>query len=453
MRASTLFSLMVVLLGAAALAMAATTGLPVEKGSWSVDRFVPPGMCGDCHPTIHDEWKTTLHANALKDPVYQAIAKTLAADAKTPAEKHEAELCVKCHAPLLYGGGVMTSAQQPFSQGDTHAQSHIACDFCHSVSGLSEIENTAHLLDLGNGEDEPGNKRGPRGDGPCDYHQCEFSTLHTTSAFCGGCHQVRHIENGTPLETTYTEWLAGPYSTDDPKTTVNCQDCHMRQAPGIPATGTTARPDRPGQAAEDAPERPHVWRHRTVGANVFVPPLLGDDGSAVKMATERLQNCAELELQGGPWTTGDVAALRVRVKNTGAGHDIPTGVTELRQVWLEIKITDAAGKPVFKSGELGKSGFLPKDAVLYHTAMGDETGRPTFNILKADRVLHDYRIPAAGYRDETFRFALPKNASGPFAVTARLRYRGLPQDIINLLGDAAPPVPIIDMTTATLSVN
>ncbi|MDP8221754.1 MAG: multiheme c-type cytochrome [Candidatus Lernaella stagnicola] len=450
---SKLVAVTLVMLTATVFAVAASKNLPVEKGAWSMERFVAPDVCGDCHSTIHGEWSTTLHAAALRDPVYQAIAKTLAAEAKTPAEKHEAELCIKCHAPLLYGAGVMTSAEQPFAMGEKKTNSHIACDFCHSVAGLNEIRNTGHLLDPGNGEEEPGNKRGPRNDGACEYHQCEFSELHTSSAFCGGCHQVRHVDYGTPLETTYTEWLAGPYSTDDPKTTVNCQDCHMRQAPGIPATGITARPDRPGNAADDGPQRPHVWRHRTVGGNVFVPPLLGDDGTAVQMATERLQHCAAIELQAGPWTTGDVATLRVRVKNTGAGHDIPTGVTELRQVWLEIKVIDAAGKLVFVSGEESKSGFLSKDTVLYHTAMGDATGEPTFNILKADRVLFDYRIPAAGYRDEEFRFAVPKATKRPFTVTARLRYRGLPQVIINLLGDAAPPVPVVDMTTEILTVR
>ena len=46
--------------------------------------------------------------------------------------------------------------------------------------------------------------------------------------------------------------------------------------------------------------------------------------------------------------------LLVGVQNVGAGHHLPTGVADFRELWLDITITDATGKIVFSSGKLDK---------------------------------------------------------------------------------------------------
>ena len=98
---------------------------------------------------------------------------------------------------------------------------------------------------------EGGTKYGPFNDSPDTIHKNQYSELHTRSEFCGGCHDVSHAGNDLPIEQTYTEWRQGPYNTTDPKTTVHCQDCHMRQRPGFPCTGSTERPDNPGYASPE----------------------------------------------------------------------------------------------------------------------------------------------------------------------------------------------------------
>ncbi len=92
----------------------------------------------------------------------------------------------------------------------------------------------------------------------------------------------------------------------------------MRQRPGIPSTGKTDRPDNPGTACDDGPDRKHIWTHYFVGANAIVTKLLGSEMHA-KMAIERLQNAADLELtKGGIYRKNKVSQIKVKVINSGA---------------------------------------------------------------------------------------------------------------------------------------
>lgn len=421
--------------------------LVVKKGSWDAARFIAPSTCGDCHVDLHAQWQNSVHALALQDPVYQGIARHLHAATEDESERGEGEMCIKCHAPAAFGGGLISDPSQDFAAVAGPTAAGVFCDFCHSVSGQRELRNAAFYVQPGKGEANPGVKRGPRWDfAPADFHQSSYSAMHEDSSFCAGCHEVRHIVYDTPLETTWQEWRDGPYSTGNSDTTVQCQDCHLRQSPGVPATGRTPRPAYPGVSADGGRERPHIWRHTLVGANAFLPALFGAGDERRQMAFERLQNCATLRVTVDRIRPAGALRLSVRVANDGAGHAIPTGVTELRQVWLEVTIVDARGKPVFSSGVADRSGNLPPDTRLYHTQLGDAKGRPTTNILRADRVLYDYRIPAGGYRDETFFLPLPAGAADELTITARLLYRSLPPEIVELLGERAPAIPVVEMT-------
>ncbi len=51
-------------------------------------------------------------------------------------------------------------------------------------------------------------------------------------------------------------------------------------------------------------------------------------------------------------------AFRVEVKNITDGHNVPTGFTGERLVWLDVTVLDAAGKVVFRSGDRDPNGDL-----------------------------------------------------------------------------------------------
>jgi hypothetical protein len=252
------------------------------------------------------------------------------------------------------------------------------------------------------------------------------------------------------LELTYDEWKNGPYNTGNPETTVNCQDCHMRQRPGFPSTGKTERPDNPGRSADNGPTRKHTWTHYFVGGNAIVTKLQGSDVHA-KMAIERLKNAADLELiKSSSYKKDGLSSIEIKVINSGAGHYLPTGLTEVRQMWLSVAITDAKGKTILRSGVLDKNGNIDEGAVLYHSQLGNKEGKPVLNVAMADRILFDHRIPPKGYLIEKYSFQIPSDAVSPFTVEAALKYRSASQSFAKaLFENDAPRIPVIEMVRLT----
>ena len=68
------------------------------------------------------------------------------------------------------------------------------------------------------------------------------------------------------------------------------------------------------------------------------------------MAEARLKGAARLELKSpAKASAGKELALDVLVHNVAAGHSISTAVTELRRMWVELKIRDSQGKVLFEN--------------------------------------------------------------------------------------------------------
>jgi len=237
----------------------------VVKRIWTADlepfeteRFIKPETCGECHVDIYDMWDGTMHSNALDDPLFVAATKLFASTATHPGEREDAEHCVACHNPIAYRSGRIKGSSDDYSNVDDITRRSITCDLCHTVNDIVMAMNASFNTAPGHGEDDPGVKRGPRDDAAPVFHRAEYSEIHTSSEFCGACHNVTHLWYMTRLEGTYDEWFHSPYNSADPGRVVTCQDCHMRQSPGNPSTGMTERPDYPGASAVMGEERPHI---------------------------------------------------------------------------------------------------------------------------------------------------------------------------------------------------
>ncbi len=414
-----------------------------------VNQFIKPETCQNCHSEIYNMWKGSMHSKAFTDPIWRAATKFFVKEAVTPGEILEMKACVKCHTPLGFRSYTINNPDQDYNAVSGLPAEGIFCNWCHNINELKHIGDAAYEVDPGGGEEDFSTMLGPFADSYSNVHPTAYSELHTRSEFCGLCHNVTHAANGLPIENTYTEWKNSPYNTGNADTSVHCQDCHMRQKPGVPATGSTERPDNPGRASEYGPVRDHIWTHYFVGGNAIVTQLLGNSVIA-RMAVERLQHAAELKILKGPsYGNNRVARLNIKVINSGAGHYLPTGLTEVRQMWLDVKVTDASGQILLHSGSLDKDGAIGKDAVLYHTVLGDRDGEPVLNVAKAERVLFDYRIPPKGYVMESYDFYVPAEARSPLRVEVYLNYRSTPQSLADkLLGEDAPIIPVIHMAKA-----
>ncbi|MBL4633515.1 MAG: hypothetical protein JKY56_06575 [Kofleriaceae bacterium] len=99
---------------------------------------------------------------------------------------------------------------------------------------------------------------------------------------------------GKPLLNTYKEWLEGPYM----RRGVQCQHCHM-------------------------PDREHSWKG-------IHDPETFRQGITVSTITGRGK--------------GGTVSVRVRVKNTGAGHYLPT--TPTPAAWVSITLVDKRGAAI-----------------------------------------------------------------------------------------------------------
>lgn len=413
-----------------------------------VDQFIGPDVCEGCHSEIYEQWNGSMHSRAFIDPLWQSATKLFFKEATKDDELLEMKACVKCHTPLGFRSYSITSPADDYNKLAALPAQGIFCNWCHNISEVKHLGDAGYEVTPGGGEDDPSTMLGPFKDSDSPYHPTSYSELHTRSEFCGLCHNVSHTANNLPIEQTYNEWKTSPYNTGNPETTVNCQDCHMRQRPGNPSTGKTARPDNPGKACDDGPERKHIWTHYFVGANAIVTKLLGSNIHA-QMAIERLQNAADLEIiKSGPYKKNSLSYIKVKVINSGAGHYLPTGLTEVRQMWLELKITDAGEKTILRSGGIDENGEIDKNAIIYTTHLGNEKGEQVINVAKADRILYDNRIPAKGYAIEKYAFHIPSDAASPLNIKATLKYRSASRLLAKkLLGNNAPEIPVIDMVS------
>jgi hypothetical protein len=420
----------------------------IHKNPININRFISHEVCAGCHSEIFEQWENSMHNLSHKDPVYSRVAQFLRKGLTNAGEIEEAESCVKCHTPIGYLTGFPTKTSDDLSKTPEIATYGVQCDYCHSAKSVEHLYNNGLIVEPGHGEDDPGIKYGPFDDAEPDFHDAQYSELHTISEFCGTCHDVKHVVFGTDIETTYTEWKKSPYNSKDPANAVSCQGCHMYQRSGIPATGTTPRPENPGSATDYSMERPHIFTHYFVGGNSYVPKIMGNEIQP-QMAVERLQNAASLSVDKSKLSQ---KKLSVTVRNTGAGHSIPTGVSNLRQVWLEITLKDKNDGIIFQMGVPDKKHELPENTVIFNTVFGDEKGNAVINIAKARQILSDNRIKAKESVQKLID--LPSVPAKDSLLTVRLLYRSMPAKILNILpGKAFEPMPIVEMAKVQIKTN
>ncbi|HQO40499.1 MAG TPA: multiheme c-type cytochrome [Spirochaetota bacterium] len=411
-------------------------GCSVKEEHYALSRFISPDICGGCHDEIYSQWSGSTHQLAHDDIIYLTSSSDGLKGLTDKDEIEEAELCVKCHTPVGYVSGYPLKTSDDKSKIQEPAIHGVQCDYCHSVEGAYAVYNAKFKHDPGNGDSDPGNKRGPFDDSQSDFHKCSFSEFHTRSEMCGTCHDVRHVVFGTRLENTYQEWKSSKYNKEG----VQCQDCHMYQREGVPGTGSTARLLNPGKASADGPDRKHIFTHYFIGGNTILPTI-GKDKLQKEMAEERLRNAAVISVDG---FEGD--SIRIRILNNGAGHYIPTGLTHVRQAWIRIIVRDKKGKIVYSSGVVDSKGNITGKPSIYGTVFGDGKGNPVSNIAKAREILSDNRLKPDEEKIEKINIG---EVTGKLTVEVALLYRGLDQSIADSITELKKiKVPVVVMHEA-----
>ena len=239
--------------------------------------------CAACHIEICEAWAETEHAQAWRDPDFQAAIEAMG----------DSTACRSCHLPLAnqhphlavgyLEGDLARPALEPNPAWDPTLMSEgVTCAACHvregTVLGTRAIEDAPHPVVA---SEELG-----------------------TAEVCAACHQLTWPEADRPFYDTYGEWRASAYA----EAGVRCQDCHMPPRAGN-ATAT--------RFAAQADHATHAEPARALTA------LVGLSGPEIHR--------------------GEPFEVELRLLNTGAGHHVPTG-SPFKEVRLLVELRDGAGK-------------------------------------------------------------------------------------------------------------
>ena len=383
--------------------------------------FEDPETCAGCHVDIYEAWSGSLHAHAWTDELFQVEYVMAHEDTDGLTDT----FCASCHTPI----GVAVGQVPPYdgSEVDEISARGVSCDYCHTVSAVVDTKNAMT-------EKDPGSvKRGPRGDGTSPAHEVMFSETHKSAEICGACHNVNHPINELPLETTYTEWEESPYAAEG----ITCQDCHMTPGPGVG--------ENPGKSATMGQERDNVATHYFVGGGVMMFSALESEVHAQK-AEERLQAAVDLGLEAE--AREDEMLITVDLTNEAAGHMLPTGLTNVRKMWIEVTVKDQQGDIVYTSGHELDGNHIDTEAVYFHTVFGDEEGNKTDEVWLAEEVLFEQRI---GPKETFTQDYTVEAAEGEYTIQARFLYRSAPQYLADkLFGEGELVIPTVEAASKTI---
>ena len=191
--------------------------------------------CVECHSEHVAEWKRSMHAYSMRDPVFFSGWRS------EQSYNHETgeRFCIQCHSPVAYVTGIKLDKYTSVSelQNDPELSGSIkegvTCTVCHSFTGISKTVETGYDVaakadyHMNPGEgimygpiESPGEMECTEG----NYcHEAEYNNLFRSSEACLPCHDF--TIRGLDAEITYTEWnnipqfgMAG---------LVSCQECHM----------------------------------------------------------------------------------------------------------------------------------------------------------------------------------------------------------------------------------
>jgi hypothetical protein len=193
---------------------------------------------------------------------------------------------------------------------------------------------------------------------------------------------------------------------------------------------------------------PHVF----VGANSNAAKLGGGEAHAAR-ARERLKSAARLEIRNESAADGSLA-FEVAVLNVGAGHRLPTSLTELREMWVDLVVTGPGGKILHRSGDLDERGDIREGAIRFGAIAENAKGEKTYRPWEIVRFRWKRLVPPKGETVDPVKVALPEGLAGEVVVSAKLLYRSAPPAVVQeILKDEAFEVDVVEMAAVRTTVE
>jgi hypothetical protein len=415
--------------------------------------FAPARSCAACHDGMVDEagadvsigsfWRSTMMANAARDPYWQAEVQAELLDHPAYAEVIE-DKCATCHMPMARftavasgGRGQVTEVMRDSDhEAYALAADGVSCTVCHQIEETGLGESTSYSGGFVIDQERPLGERLIYG--PYPVNETAVTIMQAASRFipvesrhireaalCATCHTLftptvdasDEIVGEFQEQVPFLEWLHSDY-----RSTQSCQDCHMPKAEGAVLVSTVG-----GEAR--APFAKHVF----VGGNAYLLGMLiaFREELDVQAASEELEATIErtreqLEKRAASLSFHDVnlsdshlvaeVAIRSQV-----GHKLPSAFPA-RRAWLHFWVADGDGSIVFESGAWDSTGAIvgndsdvdprryephyveierPEEVQIYESIMQTSEGEVTTALLRGSAYVKDNRLLPAGFDKAT----------------------------------------------------
>jgi cytochrome c554/c'-like protein len=477
---------------------------------------VPPEMlagsatCGSsgCHQQIYEEWLPSAHRYSSMDDMFQTVQRLMVEETSPEHTRY----CAGCHDPISLFSGAKDDDNITLSVEG--ADEGISCAVCHSMVQADVAGNGDYTLAPAvrySFEQDESELARTLSDFlirtyPRQHIESYSRPLYKTAEFCAACHkQYVDLEVNVDIgrvqgQNQYDSWRNSRwFHEDDPAATIQCRECHMPlQASEDPARGDVTDPYR---HADDDMHR----SHRTLASNQYIPLLQGLEGAEehVRLTEAWMRGEIEIPEIADRWTDGPVVRMslgvpesvqpgdevpvRVFLTNNKTGHDFPTGPLDMIESWVELTVTDAAGREVFHTGGLDEDARVDESPVVFRADGYDREGElidrhNLWDLVGASykRVIYpgmsdtvqitfqcpslargrvsprDERTGAPGQRTDVFALAAPAEIVGPLTVSATLWYRKANPDFLDRVygyeAGVRAPATAVSEATATIAV-
>lgn len=428
-------------------------GAPLVQ--FSTSHFAGSGNCAQCHSNLKDtsgkdvsidsHWRSTMMANAAKDPYF--LAKVASEVAQLPSLKGAIEdACATCHMPMARtqaaadGNTVAILGDDgflnPSNQLNKAAMDGNSCSLCHQIqaANLGQSGSFEGKYQIDTSTSAPNRiEFGPFANPLQTPMQNVVGFTPTQGAqmgsvgLCATCHTVytpfvnaQGAVGGTfPEQVPFLEWAHSAYGSN-PSQQLPCQACHMPAASGSAAISnnpTTLDPRSP------------IYQHEFIGGNSLMLNMMQAhiQELGITASSDQMQSTSELTSTQLETRAAQISIVTSEISNNvlkvtlsvvdQTGHKFPTGFPS-RRTWIQFTVTDSSGKIVFESGKPNADGSIsgnaadtnpsayephydvitkPDQVQIYESIMSDTDGKVTYNLLRGATYLKDNRLLPRGF--------------------------------------------------------